>query len=91
MEDLITQLTSLLPLQLQSCCHGQQSFLFSFSSLFHTLMLFSTLTICSHIIASFIGKYGNLLQHSCQNGDLNHATNYGISGATIKLVVGYCH
>jgi len=62
-----------------------------FSSLHsHTLSQF-----CSQIIASFIGKHGNLLQHSCQiwwdKQALKYVTICGIKGATTCLVVGYHH
>ena len=82
-EDLITQLPSLL-LPCSSSC--------SLLSCTHSRLLSQ---FCSQIIASFIGKHGNLLQHSCQiwwdKQALKYATICGINGATTNLVVGYCH
>jgi hypothetical protein len=72
------------------CCNGSKaaaiaalSFL---SILTFSLSAFSTLSICSQIIASFIGKHGEPLQHICQHGGvnkaLNHVTISGTNGAT---------
>ena len=61
----------------------------------HVHFTLSTLSLCSQIIASFIGKHGEPLQHICQHGGVNKALNQatisGTNGATTCLVVGYCH
>jgi hypothetical protein len=55
----------------------------------------STLSLCSQIIAFFIGKHGEPLQHICQHGGVNKALNHDMNCGTIHastcLVVGYCH
>jgi hypothetical protein len=80
-----------------SCCNGSKAAAIaalSFLSIL-TFTLFNPLLFCSQIIASFIGKHSNLLQHSCQirwdKQALKYATICGINGATTCLVVGYCH
>ena len=74
----------------QGCCHCSSSPSSLFSSHTHVL---SHLLSQNH--ASFIGKYGEPLQHTCQSWwdkkALNHATISGTNGATTCLVVGYCH
>jgi len=68
----------------QGCCHC--------SSLFSHVHSLQPSLFCSQIIASFIGKHDNLLQHSCQirwdKQALKYATICGINGATTCLVVG---
>jgi len=62
----------------QGCCHCSSLFLstltFSHSQFSHS---------CSQIIASFIGKHGEPLQHICQHGGVNKALNHGINYGTI--------
>jgi hypothetical protein len=62
---------------------------------FSLTILFALSLLCSQIIASFIGKHGEPLQHICQHGGVNKALNQatisGTNGATTCLVVGYCH
>jgi hypothetical protein len=86
-EDHFTQ--TQLPL-LSHCCTRQQAAALGSPSLslLFSHVLFSTLSFCSQIITSFIGKYG---QHWWDNEALKHATICGINGATTFLVVGYCH
>ena len=82
-----------------SCCNGSKAaaiaaLSFSPLSCTHSRSL-TTLSLCSQIIASFIGKHGEPLQHICQHGGVNKALNQatisGTNGATTCLVVGYCH
>jgi hypothetical protein len=88
-EDYITLLNS-STLSSCSCCHCSS---LSLHSLAHTHVL--SLSLCSKKHDSFIGKYGEPLQHTCQSWwdkkALNHATISGTNGATTCLVVGYCH
>jgi len=64
-------------------------------SLFFSSLHSHTLSLCFQKHVSFICKHGEPLQHICQHGGankaLNHATKCGTNGASICLVVGYCH
>ena len=76
-----------LPALTHFCCSS--SFFLSYS--LHTLT-FSHSHLLSQNHASFIGKYGELLQHICQHGGDNkaieHATNCGTNVASTKLSGG---
>jgi len=93
-EDHFTQ--TQLPL-LPHCCTRQQAAALGSPSLslLFSHVLFSAPSLCSQIIASFIGKHGEPLQHICQHGGVNKALNHGMNCGTIHastcLVVGYCH